>query len=245
MHIHTRALSGFLAAALLAACGPTTFTKTRVDWQPVADSPLSQKNENVTVDATTPAETSPDLYADLQKCANKDTLEFDKKGRPVLEKVTMVSPGQMWRRIAIANRDDHVLRVSSVVVRLFTPDGREWLPLDRDRILSTFRANRTCPSSDGAANAFAGVRLLQNGLDVVVPGSTAVAWLAFQPPALESQPGVWKLGIYEMPVKVGDTGKIAKTGRFEFRYNVVKYLDTYRQENFLAMPQLIQTVPVP
>jgi hypothetical protein len=245
MTLRTHALPGILAVFLLTACGPTTFTKTRIDWQPVADSPSLVKNENVTVEAIRDVETSPDLYVDLQRCAVKDTLEFDKKGLPVMEKVSVVSPGQVWRRIAITNRDEHVLRVNGLVIRLFTPDGHEWLPLERDAIVSALRKNRPCPSSQNAAGALANFRFLQKGVDMIVPGSTSLAWLVFQPPATETQPGVWKLGIYEMPVKVGDTGKIAKTGRFEFRYKAVKYVDTYRQENFLAIPKLIETVEAP
>jgi hypothetical protein len=231
-------------AALLAACGPTTFTKIRTDWQPVEGSPLRQDNENVTVDVTTPAETSPELFGTLQKCVVRDTLEYAKGGKPVTEPVPVTTPGQMWRRVAITSRDEHILRMNGVVARLFTPDGREWEPLTRDKILAAFRANRPCPSSDTAANAFSGVKLLQKGVEIL-PGGASASWLAFTPPSAEDQPGVWKLGLYEVPVKTNDVGKTTKTARFEFRYNVVKYVDTYRQKNWLATPELIESTEVP
>jgi hypothetical protein len=235
-----------LLAALLAACGPTTFTKVRVDWQPVEGSSPRQDNENVTVDVTTPApaETSPELMGTLQKCAVRDTLEYSKSGKPVTETLPVTTSGQLWRRVAITSRDEHILRLNGVVARLFTPDGREWEPLSRDKILAAFRANRPCPSSDTAANAFSGVRLLQKGVEIL-PGATGASWLAFTPPSAEDQPGVWKLGLYEVPVKTNDVGKVAKTARFEFRYQVIKYVDTYRQKNWLATPELIESTEVP
>jgi hypothetical protein len=198
------------------------------------------------VDVTTPApvEASPELLGTLQKCAVRDTLAFNKGGKPVMETVPITTSGQLWRRVAITSRDEHILRMNGVVVRLFTPDGREWEPLSREKILAAFRANRACPSSDTAANAFAGVRLLQKGVEIL-PGATSASWLAFTPPSAEDQPGVWKLGLYEVPVKTNDVGKTSKTTRFEFRYNVVKYVDTYLQKNWLATPELIESTEVP
>ena len=105
------------------------------------------------------------------------------------------------------------------------------------------------PSSDGSPATLKlngrAIRLLPSGVDMVLPGATTVAWLAFLPPAPDTQPGIWKLGLYEMPVKTNDVGRASKTARFEFRYKAVEYIDTYQQDNFFAIPKLIGTAEVP
>lgn len=233
-------LSLIAAAALLAACGPTTFTKVRTDWQSVDPNGLRLQVDDVVLDITTPAELPYDFYTDAQKCENGDSLIYGAKGQPVMEKVYLVQPYQMWRKVAITNNTPNVLRLGSVAIRLFTPDGHEWEPLTKDEVLADFQKGRACPSTREAANGFRSLRMLQRGTEII-PGSTATTWLAFNPPSADKAPGVWKLGFYDVPVKMNEAGAVSRSGRFEFRFTAVKYIDTYRQENLLATPKLIST----
>lgn len=243
MHPVSRPVSRLVlltATAWLMACGPTTSTKIRIAWQPVDDGGLYQKIDDVAVDFTTPPELPSDFYADAQQCGNGDSLVYTSKGLPVLEKTSLVQPEQMWRRVTITNQTNNVLRLNNVVIRMFTPDGREWEPLTKDEVLAAFKKARTCPSSETAAAGFRNLRMVQRSTEIV-PGAASIAWLAFLPPAPEKNPGTWKLGLYDVPVKLNEAGRTTKSARFEFRFTAVKYIDTYRQENLLATPKLIRT----
>jgi hypothetical protein len=232
-----------LAAAILAVltgCGPTTFTKIRTDWQPVDAGGLRQQIDDVVVDITTPTELPSEFYTDAQKCAEGDSLVYTSKGQPVLEKVLLAQPYQMWRKVVFTNQTANVLRLNNVAIRLFTPDGRDWEPLTKDAVLLDFKKSRVCPSTEAALNAFRGFRMVDQ-TTYVIPGATSTAWLAFNPPSVDQAPGIWKLGLYDVPVKMTEAGTVARSARFEFRFVAVKYIDTYRQENLLATPKLIST----
>lgn len=228
------------ATLLITGCGPTTFSKVRTDWQPAEPGGLRQQIDEVTVDVTIPIELPSEFYADAQKCGTGDSLVYNSKGEPVVEKVLLAQPYQLWRKVAITNQSTKVLRLNSMVARLFTPDGREWEPLAREEVLAAFKMGRTCPTSEAALAGFRGVRLLQRSNEIIT-GSTSTTWVAFQPPSPDKAPGVWKLGLYDMPVKLNDVGTVAKIAPFEFRFVSIKYVDTYRQENLLATPKLIST----
>lgn len=236
-------LSAIACALLVSACGPTSFTKVRATLAPVAGSSLRVTVDNVTMDATTPEPDPADLKGILQKCTSPDSLEYTSKGVPLLEEVSVAVNGQMWRRVSVTNRNANILRLNTMAVRLFTPDGREWPPLTRDQILKAFRAARPCPSSDTALSAFRDLRLLEKTAEIM-PGATVTGWLAFQPPAPEKLPGEWKLGLYDVPVRLNETGRTTKAGYFEFRYNAVTYRDTYRKKHLLATPKLIESIRV-
>jgi hypothetical protein len=235
------ALSVALSAALiLTACGPTTFTKIRTDWQPVDAGGSRQQVDDVVVDITTPTELPSEFYADAQKCEDGDSLIYTSKGQPVLEKVLLAQPYQMWRKVAITNQTANVLRLNNAAIRLFTPDGREWEPLTKDAVLLDFKKSRICPSTETALNTFRGLRMVEPTTQII-PGATSTAWLAFNPPSADQAPGIWKLGFYDVPVKMTEAGTVARSARFEFRFTAIKYIDTYRQVNLLATPKLIST----
>lgn len=235
--------AGVCAASLLLACGPSTFTKVRTDWQPVDANGLRIQIDDVALDVTTPPELPYEFYTDAQKCAESgkgDSLIYTTKGQPVMEKVFLAQPYQMWRKVVLTNNTPNVLRLNNVVIRLFTPDGNEWEPLTQDAVLIEFKKGRLCPSTESALNGFRNLRMLQRTTEII-PGATGTAWLAFNPPSADKAPGVWRLGFYDVPVKMNEAGAVAKSARFEFRFTAVKYIDTYRQENLLATPKLIST----
>jgi hypothetical protein len=234
----------FIAALVLAtACTPTTFTRTRIAWKPYDEREYKQQKERVTVEMKTVQDFPEVFYASVQACDQSGRPVADPFGKPIMERVSFVSPGQFWQQVAITNQTDHVIRFNNVAIRVFDPSGDQSEPLTRDDLVSMFFSRRPCRSSELAVNRFRGIKILDRNMEIV-PGTTATSWIAFRPPSMQT-PGIWKFAFYDIPVQVDQAGRTTKAARFEMRSVATMFTDTYVQDNLLSPPQLIETKETP
>jgi hypothetical protein len=224
---------------LSVGCGPSITTRVRYDSKPFSDAEYRQQKDGVTVENRALKELPPTFYAKAQACTPQGIPAVDGAGQPVMQRVSISQPGQIWYQVAITNGTGHVIRLNSVVIRQFDPAGNQAEPIGKEDLLSTFMANRPCPSTQQAAAQFRMIKMLDRNTEIL-PDSTVTGWLAFQPSTWPI-PGVWKLAVYEVPVATSDAGAVTKTTRFELREVVKKYVDTFQQDSPFAERRLLKT----
>jgi hypothetical protein len=104
-------------------------TRTRVVFDPYSPADSRQTKDGVVAELKFTREYPPSFIATVQRCDAAGRMVVDSLGQPVNERVSMARPGQMWEQIALTNQTDHVLRLNSVVIRLFDPSGNQIEPL--------------------------------------------------------------------------------------------------------------------
>lgn len=228
-----------IIVAILFGCGPTTFTQIRYELKPFDEKEGKQSKEGVTVEVSLMKEMPPPFYATVQGCNEQGQPEVDYAGRPVVRNVALHNDTQLWYRFAFTNGTDHVIRFNSVVIRLFDPAGNQWEPLTKDDLMADFLANFPCPAGQQVVSQFRTIKIIDRNAEIL-PDTTLTGWLAFKP-ADWRIPGIWKLAIYEVPVATGKAGKVTRTTRFEYRFVIKKFAETYRQESPFAKPQLVES----
>lgn len=226
----------------LWACGPSISTQTRFDMQPFNKDENRQVKDGITIENKPVKELPPAFFTTVQACTEEGGPARDEAGRPVMTKVQYAMPGQLWYQVAITNDTEHVVRLSSVVVRMFDPAGNQWEPMSKDDLASEFQGSFPCPSANQALTTFRAVKLITRDAEIL-PHTTITGWFAFKPTDWKI-PGVWKLAVYEVPIAVDEAGKVTKTTRFEIRQVVKKFVDTYRQEGAFAERKLVESKEV-
>lgn len=217
-----------VSALGLIGCGVSTLTQVRMDWKPYDKNEFKQEKEGLIVELKDTKKLPESFFADVQAYNEYGQALVNSEGRPTLEKVCLSFSGQWWDQVAITNQTDHVIRLNSIVIRLFDPAGNQDEPLSKDDLISYFLSNRPYPSSYQAVERFKLIKLIDRNLEIL-PNSTITGWLAFKPASMEI-PGIWKLAIYEVPVKFNEAGQVTKTTRFEIRIKGKKFIDTYEEE---------------
>ncbi len=226
-------------AALVSACGPVTYTATRIAYKPYAPGETRQEKDGLVAELSLPKAFPPTFFATVQACNAVGRLLIDPYGNPVLERVPFFRSGQYWQELALTNQTDHVIRLNGVAIRIFDPSGNQLEPLSKNDLAARLLGERPCPSSQRALAQFRAIKVFDRNIEIV-PKTTSAFWVPFQAPSL-GMPGVWKVAIYDVPVQVDETGRPTKTTRFEMRLVVTRLVDTYRRENAFAAPQLIGT----
>ena len=184
----------------------------------------------------------PSFTATVQRCDAAGRMIVDSLGQPVNERVSMARPGQMWEQIALTNQTDHVLRLNSVVIRLFDPSGNQIEPLTWGDIQAELMAVRPCQSSMFAVQQFRVNKVFDRNMEIV-PGSTSTFWLAFRPPSVQMT-GTWRYTVYEVPVRVDSTGRPTKTTQFDLRVTAKQIVDTLHRESLLAPVKVVSSKEV-
>lgn len=202
----------------------------------------SQTKDGITVENKPVKELPSTFYATVQDCYQDGRPAVDQAGQRIMAKVQFHRTGQLWYQVAITNGTEHVVRLNSVVMRLFDPAGNQWEPLSKDELASEFQANFPCPSANQALTQFRSVKLIDRNSEIL-PHTTLTGWFAFKPTDWRV-PGMWKLAVYEVPVAVDDAGRVTKTTRFEIRQVVKKFIDTFRKEGAFSSPQLVDSKEV-
>lgn len=231
---------GLLAVlvGLASACGPSISTQVRYDMQAFDQNENKQTKDGITVENKPVKEMPANFYATVEDC----TRPPNQDGSPAMTNVQFPAVGQLWYQVAITNDTEHVVRLNSVIVRLFDPAGNQWESLTKDELVSEFQVNFPCPSGNKAVSKFRSIKLIERNAEIL-PHTTITGWLAFKPTDWRI-PGMWKLAVYEVPIATDDAGKVTKTTRFEFRQVVKKFIDTYRQEGMFSSPKLVDTKEV-
>jgi hypothetical protein len=244
----SRAPAACLALSFLfIGCGPTVRTAVRYDARPYDAAELKQTKEGLTVElASIEKELPPELFTQAPACNTQGGIYIDPQTRQQeMEAFPLVhwSRGQDINRVAITNSTDHVLRLNQAVVRLADPAGNSYEPLSKDDLIALAGTARPCVAGVGTAQIRV-LRVYDRNIEIM-PQSTWKGYVVFAvPPGAGQQAGTWKYSFYELPVLVDDTGKPTKTTRFEVRYIVKKFADTYQRDGAFSAEKLISSKEV-
>ncbi len=236
------ALLSLVVMATLVGCGPATMTRTRVVFDAYSPADSRQTKDGVVAELKFTREYPPSFTATVQRCDAAGRLVVGSLGQPATERVSLARPGQMWEQVALTNHTDHVLRLNSVVIRLFDPSGSQIEPLTWADIQVELMAVRPCQSTALAVQLFRVNKVFDRNMEIV-PGSTSTFWLAFRPPSA-LMTGTWRYAVYEVPVRVDSTGRPTKTTQFDMRVTAKQVVDTLHRENLLAPVTLVSSKEV-
>lgn len=229
----------FALGFAIAGCGPATFTRTRTMFEPYAAAESRQEKEGVVAEIKFTRTIPQSFIATAQRCDRTGRLVIDPLGQPSLEKVSLAQSGQYWEQIALTNNTDHVLRMNSVVIRLFDPAANQIEPLNWGDLQSELMAARPCPSSIQAIQMLRINKVFDRNMEIV-PGTTATFWLAFRPPSMQ-MPGTWKLAIYEVPISVDSAGRPTRTTKFDMRIVAKQIVETLTQDSPFSPPRVVES----
>lgn len=233
-----------LTIALAASACASTFTNTRMEFDPYSQDEFRQSSDGVVVENYPMDKAPPELVAQAQRCSGM-TLLVDSTGNPVTERVGLFGGDDMVYKLTITNNTDHVIRLNGMVVRLFDPTNNQYEPLDRDALGASIYMHRPCPSTQSQVLPRLNLVKMLNHVDELVPGTSTTGYLFFDTTKDTQQvPGIWKLGLYEIPAATDDAGAVVKTVKFELRTIARKYEDTYFQKGIFAAPELRDSVEI-
>ena len=216
---------------LLAGCGPVASQRQRWDWVPYEANEYTQQRDNVTVEMHKLPAIPPEFFATVQSCNGLSPL-VDSTGKPVMERITLVPVGHTIDKVTLTNNTEHVIRLNRAVLRLFDPTGNQFEPLDYEQMQASLLAARPCGTTASIAPQLRLIKIFSRNVEIP-PGTNFTGYLVFHPTTIEMT-GTWKLGLYDIPVKTNDAGKVTKTTRFEIRSVVKHYVDHYTQGNPFA-----------
>ena len=222
----------------------TTFTRTRIELSPLNNKGNIQTQDKITFERHTIKDIPPEFIATIPECdKTTGSIKIDPiNNRPYTKQTRALPSGSFLEKISITNNTGHVVRLNSAVISAFDPADNQYQMLSKDEILSYLYQQFPCPpSQSGLANQVRLYRLIDRNTELL-PNRTTTGYLVYLP-VDGTMPGVWKLTIYDLPVKTNEAGAVVKTVNFELKSVAKVYKDTYTQE-FLKPPVKISTVEV-
>jgi hypothetical protein len=229
-----------IALTALIGCGPTTFARTRIAFEPYSNDLNKKSDSGITIERYDLKGIPPEFYATVQSCDPTDgKLYVDGYGKPLMKKEAALPIGAMIDKIAITNNTGHVLRLNTTVITAFDPADNQYNTLSKEEIAAYLMQERPCPNTPELANQLNLVKLISRNTELL-PNRTTTGYLVYKPHDV-SIPGIWKLSFYELPVETNAAGIPTKTVNFEFRSLCKKYQDTYRRDSAFATPVKIST----
>ncbi|NOZ69268.1 MAG: hypothetical protein GXP46_08530 [Deferribacteres bacterium] len=240
-HFGLSILAFFIGLMITAAgCGPVTFTRVRVDYQPYALDENKQTKEGITIERHFLKSLPPEFIAKAQKCdPATGGVSVGANGKPVMEETSLLPKGAMIDKFSITNNTGHIIRLNSTVIAVFDPADNQFRTLSKEEIFSYLMQERPCQSTRRLQGRLNIIKLISRNTELL-PGRTTTGYLVYKPYD-KNIPGVWKLSFYELPVKTNAAGVVTKTVNFEFRSVARKFLDTYKWENILSKPVRISS----
>jgi len=231
-------------------CGPTLSTSLRTETSFAPGNSGVVERDGLTVEVPNLKEVPAQFVTEAKAC--------DANGAPVIDpltnaqqviKVAAVSPGAELYQVKIANGTDHVVRLQGSVIRLFDPAENPIEPQSKDEAIAmATRGNAlvtqgACADSAGAIkDALTAVRFIGANTELL-PSTTTTGYLLFQPANVQL-PGIWKLSLYEIPVKVDAAGTATAKARFDFAFIRKRFEDTYSKE-MMGATKLVSSKEVP
>ena len=231
-------LFALATTVVVSACGPVTYQRQSVVWEPYDAAETRQKKDNVTVDVSFVTELPPSFTVTVAACDQYGRMVVDGNGNPVGESLTLGTDDQVWQKVAVTNDTQNVIRMNGVVIRLFDPAANQYSALTFSDLQAELYSKRPCPSTEQAMNMFKVNPIFDRNMEIV-PGTTTTFWVAFKP-ATVMMPGLWKFALYDVPVAVDPAGNPTRTTRFETRIAVKEVTDTFRRESPMDAPKLVE-----
>ena len=155
----------------VAGCGPATFTRKTIVWEPFDARENRQQRDNVTVELKFVDSLPPSFFASAARCDGLGRIIVDKNGRPTMEQISLGTNDQVWQQVAVTNDTQNVIRFNGVVVRLFDPAGTQYNVLTKTDLQAALLSKRPCPSTQQALGIFAANPIFDRNIEIV-PGTT-------------------------------------------------------------------------
>jgi hypothetical protein len=232
------------ASLLLAACGPMTRTQTRWEFLPYSPTELRQQRDGITVEiGERRVENDPAFRLTVFRCTPAGQIIFDGNRQPRLAEAYVYGGQQFWRQVSITNRTRHVLRLNSVVLRLFDPGATQYEPLTFDDIRADLGVRHPCGITPASEATMRSIKVFNRNIEIV-PETTSTFWVAFSPATLMVE-GVWKFAAYEIPSVVDEAGRPTRTTRFEMRLVAKATSVTTTQDSPFEKPRVVSPPPAP
>jgi hypothetical protein len=217
----------------IGCAGPSTFTRTRIAWEPYSQNESKQTNSGITIERYDLKELPPEFYATIQDCDPKDgKLYIDSFQEPVMKKIAALPKNSVLEKIAITNNTGHIVRLNTTVITAFDPADNQYDILTREQIASYLMQERPCSNTSQLANQLNLVKFIDRNTELL-PNRTTTGDMVYKAQDV-TIPGVWKLTFYELPVETNSAGAPTKTINFDFRTVCKKYQDTYRRDSTFA-----------
>lgn len=235
--------------SFLVSCGPVLTTSTILRWEELDKDIvrelgyLSVEKVKLDLDRLPPA-----IMVKVPKLiTTKGEIKYqaDSKGNLVMEDTPVFPQGTVFYGINITNKTDHVIRLTTAVIRLFDPAGTDYSPLDKDDLRALwddyFDPAAPLVTMDRTSNSRLKKKI--NMLKLITPRVELLpnlpykGYIAFQPDDVKLT-GTWKISLYDIPVEVDAAGRVTKTVMTEFRTHLEKWIYTYEAENMFAKPEL-------
>lgn len=226
-----------------AACGPMTYTRERIEFEPYSASEAKQSRSGLTIERQNVTDIPAEFRALAPRCNRLNgQLMVDFQGRPQREQVSLVPSGTVIEKLQITNKTGHIVRLNSAVIAMFDPADNQYDALDRDQIAAMLVTEHPCANASGFVQSLKLVKLIDRNKDVL-PNRTETGYLVFNP-AQRNMSGIWKVSLYEVPTKTNAAGGVTETVQFDFRTEAKRYRDTFRKESPIAEPVRIKTEPL-
>lgn len=248
MTAKTRLIGWLVLGALLAtACGPTLSTQVRLETVRAPENTGSISKEGLTVEIPEAKGMPPQLVVNVATCGPNGPITDVAIGTPMMRDITVIPVGSELYQLKITNQTDHIVRLQGSVIRLFDPADNQVEPLSKeDAAAASVRGlgeHGICPQEAAKVQgAYATIKFIGTNTELL-PGTTTTGFMVFMP-LKNDLTGVWKLSMYEVPVKVDATGTPIARTRFDFPYVRRRYVDSYSQD-FAGAKTLVSSTPAP
>lgn len=230
------------------ACGPTLSTQVRLDTMRAPDNTGQVSKEGLVVEVPDLKKIPEQFTIQAAACFADGTPMVDSTTKaPDMKDAVGLPIGAELYQLKLSNQTDHVVRLQGAIIRLFDPAENQIEPVSKEDAIAA--ATRTL-SNQGVCNseapkimaALSTVKFIGPNTELL-PGTTTTGYLLFFPQRPDL-PGVWKLSLYEIPVKVDAAGSTIARTRFDFAYLRKKFEDTYSQE-FMGDRKLLNSKEIP
>jgi hypothetical protein len=216
----------FLLIVLMVSCAGN-FIKERYVWIPYNESENRQTKENITVERHSLNILPPEFYIHNRK---------DRYSGKNLPPILLAPKGGLIEKISITNNTKHVIRLGHAVFRAFDPAGNQYPILTKDELQAEIfsqltpemHAEQSLPIIRSSIRT---IKLINRNTELL-PNYTTTGYIIYVPNDIQMS-GVWKLEIYEFPVKTDDAGRALTTINFSFRSISKKYIDSYENNKLV------------
>lgn len=234
-------LAGFLIALGLMGCGTTTYTRTHLDFEPVAAAQNTQTKSGITIERSMVTGSPFDFFATVQDCTPcTGKMHANSDGTPVMKRLVALPQNAKVEKMTITNNTGHTIHLNPAVFAAFDPMDNQFDILSKEEITSCLMRERPCASTEQLAQHLSHMNIIDRNTELP-PNSTTTGYLVYE---IKGRiPGIWRLSIRGLPVETDSAGSPTKTVNFDFMSICKIYKDTYQIKAF-AKPAYVSTEEV-
>jgi hypothetical protein len=227
-----------------ASCGPSTYTQQRMVFESPSEKEAKQSRGGIVVERQKVTQI-PAEFSTMAGACNALTGQpaVDPQGRQRKTKTSLVPSAAIVEKISIANNTDHIVGLSGAVIAMFDPADNQYDALDKEQLASLLSQEHACANAGEFVQGLMLVKTIDRNTKIL-PKRSVAGYLLFTP-ASRDMTGIWRLSLYEVPVKTDAAGNVSETVKFDFNTEAKRYLDTYRRDSPISPPVLVSSEPAP